>query len=208
MNSNESRRSGGRSGRGSRRGGSRPRSESQGRSQASQPPVKKTLWQKIASIFGFNGQSSGTPQARTDRPVYQPRNAVVASDRTPREREARSAPKPEQVEVTTPKLYVGNLSFEATESDLSDLFAGVGKVQNAEIVTHKDTERSKGFGFVFMTSVDEAKRAVIELHNKDFMAASSSSAAPRRRSIAELNSRSRFVSFTGGSSAGEPPGFF
>jgi RNA recognition motif-containing protein len=80
-----------------------------------------------------------------------------------------SAPKPEQVEVTTPKLYVGNLSFDTTESDLSELFNGVGKVQNVEIVTHKETERSKGFGFVFMTSVDEAKRAVVELHNKDFM---------------------------------------
>jgi len=169
MNSNESRRSGGRSGRGSRRGGSRPRSESQGRSQASQPPVKKTLWQKITAFFGFNGQANGAPKARSDRPVYQPRNAVVSSDRTPRERESRSAPKPEQVEVTTPKLYVGNLSFDTTESDLSELFNGVGKVQNVEIVTHKETERSKGFGFVFMTSVDEAKRAVIELHNKDFM---------------------------------------
>src|SRR5438874_1508781 len=118
MNSNESRRSGGRSGRGSRRGGSRPRSESRGESRgesrASQPPVKKTFWQKIASLFGFNGKSNGTSTPRADRPVYQPRNAVVPSDRTPRDRESR-APKPEQVEVTTPKLYVGNLSFDTTE---------------------------------------------------------------------------------------------
>jgi hypothetical protein len=169
MNSNESRRSGGRSGRGSRRGGSRPRSESRSESRASQPPVKKTFWQKIASFFGFNGKSNGASAPRADRPVYQPRNAVVPSDRTPREREARTASKPEQVEVTTPKLYVGNLSFDTTESDLSDLFNGVGKVQNVEIVTHKETERSKGFGFVFMTSLDEAKRAVLELHNKEFM---------------------------------------
>jgi RNA recognition motif-containing protein len=45
----------------------------------------------------------------------------------------------------------------------------VGKVQNAEIVTHKESEKSKGFGFVIMTSVDEAKRAVTELHDKEFM---------------------------------------
>jgi RNA recognition motif-containing protein len=73
------------------------------------------------------------------------------------------------VEVTTPKLYVGNLSFDATESDLSELFNGVGGVRNVEIVTHRDTEKSKGFGFVTMNSVDEAKRAVTELNEKEFM---------------------------------------
>ncbi len=81
----------------------------------------------------------------------------------------RPARKPEAVEVTTPKLYVGNLSFDATESDLCELFNGVGGVRNAEIVTHRDTEKSKGFGFVTMNSVDEAKRAVSELHEKEFM---------------------------------------
>jgi len=45
--------------------------------------------------------------------------------------------KPEVVEVSSPKLYVGNLSFDATESDLNELFNGVGKVNNAEIVSHK-----------------------------------------------------------------------
>jgi RNA recognition motif-containing protein len=66
-------------------------------------------------------------------------------------------------------LYVGNLSFDAAESDLSELFNGVGGVRNAEIVTHRDTEKSKGFGFVTMNSVEEAKRAVEELHDKEFM---------------------------------------
>ena len=76
---------------------------------------------------------------------------------------------PETVEVTTPKLYVGNLSFDAAESDLLDLFNGVGAVRSAEIVTNKYNEKSKGFGFVTMASVDEAKRAVVELHDKDFL---------------------------------------
>jgi hypothetical protein len=169
MHSNESRRSGQRSGRGSRRGGPRPRPESRAESRVSPPPAKKTFWQKIASLFGFNGKPNGAVSPHADRPVYQPRNAVVSSDRAPRDREARTAPRPEQVEVTSPKLYVGNLSFDTTESDLTELFNGVGKVQNVEIVTHKETERSKGFGFVFMTSVDEGKRAVLELHNKEFM---------------------------------------
>ncbi len=77
--------------------------------------------------------------------------------------------KPESVEVTTPRLYVGNLSFDATESDLTELFNGVGQVVTAEVVSHKQTQRSKGFAFVQMQSVDEAKRAVTELHDKEFM---------------------------------------
>lgn len=71
--------------------------------------------------------------------------------------------------MTTPRVYVGNLSFDATESDLHELFRGVGLVQDIEIVTNKHTQRSKGFGFVQMQSVEEAKRAVEELHDKDYM---------------------------------------
>jgi len=82
---------------------------------------------------------------------------------------SRSPRKPESVEVTTPRLYVGNLSFDATESDLFELFNGVGAVQNAEVVTYKHNQRSKGFAFVQMNTVDEAKRAVQELHDKEFL---------------------------------------
>ncbi len=77
--------------------------------------------------------------------------------------------KPEAVEVTTPRLYVGNLSFDAVESDLFELFNGVGLVQNVEIVCNRQTQRSKGFAFVQMQTVDEAKRAVAELHDKEYM---------------------------------------
>jgi RNA recognition motif-containing protein len=76
---------------------------------------------------------------------------------------------PEVVEVTSPRLYVGNLSFDAAESDLFDLFNGVGSVQNVEIVVNRHNMRSKGSAFVQMQSVDEAKRAVTELHDKEFM---------------------------------------
>jgi RNA recognition motif-containing protein len=81
----------------------------------------------------------------------------------------RPSRKPEAVEVTTPRLYVGNLSFDATESDLFELFNGVGAVQNAEVVTYRHNQRSKGFAFVQMLTVDEAKRAVEELHDKEFL---------------------------------------
>lgn len=82
---------------------------------------------------------------------------------------SRSPRRPESIEVTTPRLYVGNLSFDATESDLFDLFNGVGAVQNAEVVTYKHNQRSKGFAFVQMLTVEEAKRAVQELHDKEFL---------------------------------------
>jgi RNA recognition motif-containing protein len=84
-------------------------------------------------------------------------------------RSERVSRKPESIEVTTPRLYVGNLSFDATESDLFELFNGVGQVQNAEVVTYKHNERSKGFAFVQMQSIEEAKRAVAELHDKEFL---------------------------------------
>ena len=81
----------------------------------------------------------------------------------------RGSRKSDSVEVTTPRLYVGNLSFDTTEGDLSELFNGVGRVVSAEIVTHRQTQRSKGFAFVEMTDVAEAKRAVEQLHDKEFM---------------------------------------
>jgi RNA recognition motif-containing protein len=87
-------------------------------------------------------------------------------DRVPQERPSR---KPEAVEVSSPRLYVGNLSFDATESDLFELFNGVGQVQNAEVVSYRHNQRSKGFAFVQMLTIDEAKRAVAELHDKEFL---------------------------------------
>ena len=61
------------------------------------------------------------------------------------------------------------MSYDATESDLFELFNGVGSVRNAEVVVNSRTQRSKGFAFVTMDSVDEARRAVSELSGKDFM---------------------------------------
>lgn len=72
-------------------------------------------------------------------------------------------------EIQTERLYVGNLSYDATESDLFELFSGVGSVRNSEVVVNNRTQRSKGFAFVTMGSVEEARRAVQELSGKEFM---------------------------------------
>ena len=128
-------------------------------------PVKKSFWDKIMDFFSGGGNP---PIARVPQ---QPRsNSTSNGSRNEGDsRSSSSRSKPESVEVTTPRLYVGNLSFEATESDLFELFNGVGQVQNAEVVTYKHNQRSKGFAFVQMNTVEEAKRAVTELHDKDFL---------------------------------------
>lgn len=71
--------------------------------------------------------------------------------------------------ITSERLHVGNLSYDTVESDLFEVFNGFGKVMNAEIVTHSRTQRSKGFGFIQMANVDDARRAATELHGKPFM---------------------------------------
>ena len=62
------------------------------------------------------------------------------------------------------KLYVGNLSYALTEPELKEAFSQAGTVESAHIITDKFTQRSKGFGFVEMSSEEEAQKA-IELWN-------------------------------------------
>jgi RNA recognition motif-containing protein len=66
----------------------------------------------------------------------------------------------------TKKLYVGNLSFQTTETELKELFAQSGPVETVHIITDRDTGRSKGFGFVEMQ--DGADHAIAQLNGKDF----------------------------------------
>jgi RNA recognition motif-containing protein len=135
------------------------------------PPEKKpSFWQKLVSLF--TGKPASASSSRSNSYPSSSRPERGPSDNGHRRFETdppRMARKPELVEVTSPKLYVGNLSFDASESDLFELFNGVGQVQNAEIVSNKYTQKSKGFAFVTMLTVDEARRAVTELHDKDFM---------------------------------------
>lgn len=65
------------------------------------------------------------------------------------------------------KLYVGNLSYSVSSSDLEQLFSQFGSVQSAQVVQDRDTGRSKGFGFVEMGSDAEAQAAIQGLHEKD-----------------------------------------
>ena len=64
------------------------------------------------------------------------------------------------------KLYVGNLSYRVSSSDLEQIFSQYGSVQSAEVISDRDTGRSKGFGFVELSSDSEPRAAIDALHDQ------------------------------------------
>lgn len=171
----QSRREGGRREGGRREGGPRHHDRGQRDRRAMPKPAPKlTLWQKIKKIFGFYKEPvrpARTPQSerprqergeRQERSGQQPKSNIRIA--RPQERK-----ETERGPVESPRLYLGNLSYETTESDLEELFKGIGGVRNVEIVYNRNTHRSKGYGFVEMLHVDDAKRAVEVLHDQPFM---------------------------------------
>lgn len=145
-----------------------------------------TLWEKFLKVIGLGGpqrkpqpQRGQTPSdeapARQSRPAAKRERSRSSrndrSDRSEPTRQNRDRPKrsAEKVEVTCPRLYVGNLSYDTREDDLEKLFTEVGEVASAEVVCHQRSQRSKGFAFVEMADIDAAKRAVETLHDKSFM---------------------------------------
>ena len=151
-----------------------------------EPRKPAGLWDKIKAFFGLAPQpaipsTNGSERSeRSERPARRERSRDESREsrpsREPREdresretRAPRESRKPENIEVTTPRLYIGNLSYDAAESDLLELFSGVGTVAHVEVISNKHTQRSKGFGFIQMNSISEAKRAVEELHDKEYL---------------------------------------
>ena len=138
----------------------------------SRPPQRKapapavpTLWQKLLTIFTFGlvrPKSAAIRPARPRRPDQPPG--------PPREPKASVPVPPADPEaVDNARLHIGNLHYDASESDLMDLFKGVGPVKEVDIVYNGRTHRSKGFGFVQMATLADARRAVADLHGKAFM---------------------------------------
>lgn len=192
-NNNGSGRSQGR-GRGGRRpssrGGNGNRNDDRGNFRPNRNKVpQQTGFQKFLSAvtFGLLGKPQTPAYAKPALPSRETREPgpIARGDRAEREsshgdrnkdrgeRGDRGSRPPRQApisnEVTNDRLYVGNLSYDASESDLFELFNGAGRVKNAEVVVNNRTQRSKGFAFVTMMSIDEAKKAVAELNGKDFM---------------------------------------
>lgn len=129
-------------------GGFRPKNRKQ-------VPTKPSLWQRILGFFGLGKQKKEKVAPKTNtriaRGVKSERNAM-----------------PKQP-VSGRRLYVGNLSYEATESDLEDVFKGIGDVISVEIIYNPRTHKSKGYAFVEMKKKEDAVRSVDILHNQPFM---------------------------------------
>ena len=65
------------------------------------------------------------------------------------------------------KLYVGNLAFSTSSQDLQELFAEAGQVESANVIEDRDTGRSRGFGFVEMSSKEEGEAAIAQFNGKE-----------------------------------------
>ena len=66
------------------------------------------------------------------------------------------------------KLYVGNLAFQTSSTDLQELFSQAGTVESASVIEDRDTGRSRGFGFVEMASKEEGEAAISQFNGKEF----------------------------------------
>jgi len=86
------------------------------------------------------------------------------------------------------KIFIGNLSFDTTSQDLEGLFAKFGTCESAAVITDRATGRSRGFGFVEMTSSGDAQKAIAELNGQEVQG--------RALNVSEARER------TGGGSAG------
>ncbi len=81
----------------------------------------------------------------------------------------RFAPVPaHQRKCFVMRIYVGNLNFQSTESEIQELFAQYGQVDDVALITDRMTGRAKGFGFVEMPNGDEAQAAIAGLNGKNF----------------------------------------
>ena len=92
------------------------------------------------------------------------------------------------------KLYVGNMSFDTTSSQLNELCSAHGSVQSAEVVSDRDTGRSRGFGFVQMSSDEEAQAAIDALNGQehDGRTLTVNEAKPRSESRSGGGGRNRY----------------
>lgn len=175
------------------------RSSQSGRSEEFRPqaprrtyaPPKLTWWQKLLQVVGL--YKAPAPPSRLERksePAAARTEARPAKSNTRNARTNEGQPSAERTNkrgnrdgnrdgerprggdgstVESPRVYVGNLSYDVSEQDLQELFKGVGPVRSVEIVYNRSTHRSKGYGFVEMLHKDEAVRAVEVLHDQHFM---------------------------------------
>jgi RNA recognition motif-containing protein len=124
---------------------------------------EQSLWTKILSFFGFGGSTKRKESYSPAKPSFRPENSNHSA---PAKQQVAEDNRP--ILVSIPKLYIGNLPYEAVESDLFDLFSQVGFVKNVSIIADR-RGKSKGYGFVEMDSVDTAQAAATKFNKYDLM---------------------------------------
>lgn len=138
------------------------------------PEKKISFLQRVLNFFGFGKKNK---ESKEKNRKSAPQNVRVAKNRTPQQnnqggnpgarngkRRATSVPP-----TRNSRLYVGNLSYEATESELEDLFKGFGHVRSVEVIYNTRTYKSKGYAFVEMVRMEDACKAAEVLHGQPFM---------------------------------------
>ena len=141
--------------------------------------AKPSLFKRILSFLGFgkkktqqDGRKKNKGQNKEKTPPQRVRVAQTKSSRGNNSAEAPAKGRRRPASVLPKdqaRLYVGNLSFEATEAELEDLFKGFGHVRSVEIIYNSRTYRSKGYAFVEMAQIADAQRAAEVLHGQPFM---------------------------------------
>lgn len=122
---------------------------------------KLTFWQKLLKAIGL--YKPAAPR-RNDRN----KNTVVRVSQ-PGKQQGGRRPAFSKAPTKSPRLYIGNLSYEVSEMDIEELFKGFGRVKSVEIIYNPRTHKSKGYGFVEMFEMADATRCVDVLHGQPFM---------------------------------------
>ena len=168
-NRNRNRSGGNRNGNrgGNRSGGGNRNNRNRNRNRPRRRPAPKpTGWQKFLQLISFG--KLGQPKRKPRKKQQHQKNAAAPAA-TDKRKPDNARRRRQRNEVTSGRLYVGNLAYATTEEELEGLFRGFGTVISAEVVTNSRTQQSKGFAFVEMASIDQAKRAVDILDDQDFM---------------------------------------
>lgn len=122
---------------------------------------KLTFWQKLLKAIGL--YKPAAPR-RNDRN----KNVAVRMSQ-PGKQQGGRRPSFSKAPTKSPRLYIGNLSYEVSEMDIEELFKGFGRVKSVEIIYNPRTHKSKGYGFVEMFEMADATRCVDVLHGQPFM---------------------------------------
>lgn len=164
------------------------------------PPEKPSLIKRILRFFGIGKKDNAPARDSKDNKKKQNRQSPPQKVRVAKTNNAGGNPAAKGRRRATSvaptrnaRLYVGNLSYETTESELEDLFKGFGAVSSVEIIYNPRTYKSKGYAFVEMRQIDDARRAAEVLHGQPFMGrelmVSAASDRPERPERAERAER-------------------